>query len=216
MKSLINPSLHVERDSQSLAKYSWEIVNIKTKIIELKNVKKVKFVLRDEKISRFQPDCRQEDHKGQSNVTFSYVILMEVSKIWYVKDLLSLSNPSCKNVKFHHQFPCSSHFNFVAKPLLHKIAIVLIVLQLERNKRLLAKLARKSHVSYKLLVWIYIIMDENYLILKKLWNWRFSEYWIGFCLKTQCRNYGISLTPFFRKNSVKVTFYSKVWIDLTK
>ena len=133
MKSLINPSLHVERDSQSLAKYSWEIVNIKTKIIELKNVKKVKFVLRDEKISRFQPDCRQEDHKGQSNVTFSYVILMEVSKIWYVKDLLSLSNPSCKNVKFHHQFPCSSHFNFVAKPLLHKIAIVLIVLQLERN-----------------------------------------------------------------------------------
>ena len=102
-KSLIDPILHVERDSQSLAKYSWEIVNIKTKIIELKNVKKVNFVQRDEKISRFQPDCRQEDHKGQSNVTFSYVILMEVSKIWYVKDLLSLSNPSCKNVKFFPQ-----------------------------------------------------------------------------------------------------------------
>ena len=28
MKSLINPSLHEKRDSQSLAKYSWEIVNI--------------------------------------------------------------------------------------------------------------------------------------------------------------------------------------------
>ena len=40
LKSLIDPSLHVERDSQSLAKYSWEIVNIKTKIIELENVKK--------------------------------------------------------------------------------------------------------------------------------------------------------------------------------
>ena len=63
LKSLIDPSLRVERDSQSLAKYSWEIVNIKTKIIELKKTwKKVKFVQRDEKISRFQPDCRQEDH----------------------------------------------------------------------------------------------------------------------------------------------------------
>ena len=31
----------------------------------------MKFVQKDEKISRFQPDCRQEDHKGQSNVTFT-------------------------------------------------------------------------------------------------------------------------------------------------
>ena len=45
-------------------------------------MKKVNFVQRDEKISRFQPDCRQEDHKGQSNVTFSYVILMQVTNIW--------------------------------------------------------------------------------------------------------------------------------------
>ena len=133
-------------------------------------MKKSEICAKRRKISRIQPDCRQKDRKGQSNVTFSLSNLYKFQRFETSRTFSSLPVHLGKNVESsrHISFLLLNHFFFYIRVQLYAFFVLKIMKPCNLNS-----IKEFSDIGYKIerFYFKYQLFFHQYLCRRKHKSW---------------------------------------------